>query len=472
MSDTQTVANYLKENFQTYVEDLKNLSRIPSISFPNFDHATIDQSAEFVATLLKRCGLNGVEILKLDGAFPYVYGERIEDPSLPTVLLYAHHDVQPPGRDELWHTKPFDPIISDGPHGKRLYGRGTADDKAGVLIHVSSIEAYLKTIGKLPVNVKVLIEGEEEIGSPHLFEFLQKYQEKIQADYIVLTDTQNYDSGIPSLTVGLRGLVAMEVEVRSLTKAIHSGLWGGPIPDPVMALSKTLASLTDDDGNITVKAIQDKIPPLTEEEKKYFENLPFDEKQFREQSGMVESTHFVQKNIHPLVAIWQYPSLMITAIQASSRQQAGNIINDTAWAKVTVRVPGSMKADEVYKALENHIRKNVPWGLDVSIHKDTSTDGWITDPNSENNKPAFEAAHKALAKGYGKEAVNAGCGATIPFVEPFVKSLKGAPALLVGIEDPYTNAHGENESLLLSDFEKACVSQVYLFEELAKLPKR
>lgn len=465
----ENAIGHLNKNFHKHLDDLKKLVRIPSVSFPGFDHGAIDKTAEAVKGLLIETGLENVQVLKQDGMFPFVYGDHLHAKGAPTVLLYAHHDVQPVGRKELWQTEPFEPTEKKGPHGLRLYGRGAADDKAGIVVHTAAIASCLQTLGRLPVNVKILIEGEEEIGSPNLAKFLNTYKDLVQADIMILTDTANYDCGVPSLTVGLRGLVAFEVEVRALSKAIHSGLWGGPIPDPVMGLSKALASLVDEAGNIAVPEIQSLMKPLPDSVKKELEKIPFDEKTFREQSGMVAGAQFVQKNISPLAALWNYPSLMITAIQASSRAQAGNIINDVAWAKVTMRIPQAMDPEKSCDALMGHIQKNVPWGLEVKLHKEVAAGGWSTDPFSENNKAAFAAAYLALEKGYGRKVVSTGCGATIPFVQPFVKALQGAPALLIGIEDPYTNAHGENESLLISDFKKTIASEIYMFEEFGKL---
>ena len=210
--------DYLEQNFENFLEDLKTLVRIPSVSFPGFPEETVVQSAEAVAQLLKTRGLENVQILRVPGAHPYVYGERLRAPGKPTLLLYAHHDVQPPGRTELWRTPPFEPTRAMGPGGDRLFGRGAADDKAGVIVHTSAIAAYLQTVGELPLNVKVVIEGEEEVGSSHLPQFLSQYQEKLSADILVLTDTSNFDCGVPALTVALRGLIEIEVEVRSLSK--------------------------------------------------------------------------------------------------------------------------------------------------------------------------------------------------------------------------------------------------------------
>jgi acetylornithine deacetylase/succinyl-diaminopimelate desuccinylase-like protein len=272
---------HLQEKFNDYLEDLKTLVRIPSVSFEGFDAKEVRRSAQAVADLMKQRGLENIQILEVPGAHPYVYGERLKAPGQPTLLLYAHHDVQPPGREELWKSEPFEPTLKDGPGGPRLYGRGTADDKAGVVIHLSAIDAYLKSGAELPVNVKVVIEGEEETGSAHLPEFLKTYRSKLDADVLVLTDTTNFDCGVPALTVALRGLVGLEVEVRALKGSVHSGMWGGPVPDPAMALSKMLATLVDSEGQIAVPGILDQVPAISAREREDFKKIPYNEKEFR-----------------------------------------------------------------------------------------------------------------------------------------------------------------------------------------------
>ena len=460
----------IQKNFERDLEDLKTLARIPSVSFDGFPPSEVKRSAEAVAELLKKRGLEKVEILTLPGAHPYVYGERLKAPGAPTLLLYAHHDVQPPGRTEIWKTNPFEPVVKPGPGGDRLYGRGTADDKAGIIVHTAAIAAYLETVGELPVNVKVVIEGEEEVGSSHLPEFLQTFRKKLDADVLVLTDTSNFDSGIPSLTVALRGLAGLEVEVRSLTKTVHSGVFGGPVPDPAMALSKMLATLVDERGHIRVPGILEQVRPMDAQEIADFKKVPYNEAEFREQCGLIPQAKLldpqVQKkdDVTPLIMTWRLPSLTVNAIQASSRAQAGNIICDVAWAKVTIRLVAGMDPAKVLAQLETHLKKEVPWGLEVKFKTEACNPSWSTEPKGI----AFDAARTALAQGYGKEPLNIGSGGSIPFVKPFADALGGAPALLIGVEDPYTNAHGENESLLISDLKKACLSQVHLFAEIAE----
>ncbi len=454
----------LEKRFEEHLEDLKALVRIPSVSFPGFPEKEVRRSADAVAELLKRRGLERVRILEVPGAHPYVYGERLKAPGAPTLLLYAHHDVQPPGREELWETPPFEPTLKAGPGGDRLYARGSADDKAGIIVHTSAISTFLEAVGELPVNVKVVIEGEEEIGSGHLLQFLNTYRKELDADVLVLTDTANLDCGVPALTIALRGLIGVEVEVRALTKAVHSGMWGGPVPDPAMALSKMLATLVDENGRIAVPGILEQVRPLTPQEEENILAIPFDESEFRKQVGMVESAVMLKEGPSPIGQLFRFPSLTVNAIQASSRKQAGNIINDAAWAKVTIRAVPDMDPKRCAELLIEHLRKVAPWGVQVDCKLEGLGNPWSIEPKGM----AFEAAEVAMERGYGKRPYKIGCGGSIPFVQPFAEALGGVPALLVGVEDPYTNAHGENESLLVSDLKKACLSQIHLFAELAE----
>jgi cysteinylglycine-S-conjugate dipeptidase len=457
------------EDWDSYIEDLKALTRIPSVSFSGFPRVEVERSADAVAQLMEKRGLENVEVIRPNKeVHPYVYGDWLHAPGKPTLLLYAHHDVQPPGREEIWNTKPFDPVEKEGPGGRRLYARGSADDKAGIIVHLAAIGDLLRKNKALPLNVKVIIEGEEEIGSGNLFHFLEQNKEKLQSDILVLTDTDNYDCGLPGLTTSLRGMVVVNIELRSIKNTLHSGMWGGPVPDPVMALSKVLAGLVGDDGQISVPSIRGLVKELTIDERKTYDALPYKEEEFRKQCGLVDSAMllppFEKGGPTPPVQTWRYPSLTINAIQASERNRAGNIICDTAWARVSIRVPPKMDAKKTENFLIQHLRETVPWGLEVKTDSEVSVDGWMTDAKG----PAFEAAERAMKKGFGCDVLKTGCGGTIPFVEPFAKALGGAPALLIGVEDPYTNAHGENESLLLSDLYKVALSEIYLFQDLAE----
>ena len=441
-----------------HLNDLKQLVRIPSISFPGFDPAQINVCADAVAALMKKSGLADVRILQTDSGRPSVFGQWTNAPDRPTILLYAHYDVQPIGREELWTSPPFEPAERD----HRLYGRGASDDKAGVLMHAAAIRSYLGSTGSLPINVKVLIEGEEEVGSTSLPHLLVRHRDLFSADVVLIADSENFDSGVPTLTASLRGIVTVNVEVRSLASSVHSGTWGGPLPDPVLALAKMLAGLVDNEGRPAVPGLFDKVRPLSPKEKTELNDLPFDESVFRSQSKLLNNVRIIGGDGTVYEKMWHKPSIAVNAIEASSRRQAANIINDAAWARVGIRIVPDMDPGETLELLKTHLLNHAPWGVQVDITPETPSPWWRTDTEG----PVFEAALRSLERGYGRKPAVVGAGGSIPFVRTITEALGNAPALLFGVGDPLSAAHSENESLLISDWEKGCRSLIHLFAEL------
>ncbi len=454
---------YLESHFDRFLQELVQLSKIPSVSFPGYPPEALEQSAEWTAKRMKEVGLENVEILRIPGAHPYIYGDWLHAEEKPIVLLYGHHDVQPPGRSDYWKNAPFEPTLRED---NRLYGRGVVDDKAGVLLHLNAIEAYLKTAGKLPLNVRFIVEGEEETGSEHLGVFLNQYKNKLKSDVMVLTDTGNLEEGLPSITYRLRGIVDAIVEVRTLDHPVHSGMWGGPVVDAVTVLNKILSRLTNQDGTIAIPNFYEDVPKPDLHEKALLEKLPLDEKRFRKELQSVDSLEWIgNRQLSLYEKIWCYPSINILGIDAPSVEKTSNQIVEFARAKVSIRIVAGQNPKKCLTQLCHFLTQNPPFGAEVKVIEGAAGEPWRVEPKGA----AFDAASRALEKGFEREAVFIGCGASIPFVKPFTETFGNIPALLIGIEDPICNAHGENESLSISDWKKGMKAAVYLYEELGKL---
>lgn len=455
---------WLTANHSRLVEDLAQLVAIQSISTDGQHQKEIDDSANLTCTHMKAAGLQNVRILKTQDSNPYAYGEWLGAPGKPTIFLYAHHDVQPVNEPAQWLSDPWKLTSRDN----RLFARGSADDKGAITAHLGTIAAYLQTVGTLPVNVKILVEGEEEVGSKNLLGFFREHKQLIQSDAIIVLDTENIEVGLPSITYSLRGIVALTIEVKTAEIPVHSGMAGGALPDAAIALNKILGRLCWDNGPLPVPGMYDGVRKLTEAEKQDFAKLPAEEEAWRTNYGLLPGVRFAMQKGHTIAEqTWRFPSVTVIAQAASSIASASNQVLPTAKAIVSCRIVPDQDPEQVYQALKAALTADPPWGVQVHVEPHgPPVKWWMTDPTG----PAFEAARSAMKAGFGKDAVGIGCGGTIGFVGPLAELLGGAPALLLGIEDPLSNAHAPNESLHEGDWKKLLASLVHLYAHLGALP--
>ncbi len=463
--NVKAALGYLDQHLPHFQEQLVSLSRVPGVSAEPAPNAQLKRSAEATAEVMRAAGIENVQILELPGVHPYVYGDWLHRPDAPTLLLYGHHDVQPEGRPEKWISPPYEPTVRDG----RLYGRGTADDKAGVMTHVAAVASYLKSTGALPVNVRFVIEGEEEIGSENLGAFLQKYKHMLAADFIVLSDTANFDTGIPALTYQLRGICTIDVSVQTIAQPVHSGMWGGPVPDPVQILCGLIAGLQGKKGEIDVPGLYRHVARTPKKQLQRIRKLPFDVAKFKRDARMMKGMKLAgERGFSVYEQLWTRPALTVIAFDARPIKGSSNQIIDRVTARLSLRTVPNMDARAAGKAIVKKLTAKPPYGAKVTAEIVGSTPWWTTDPEG----PAFEAARRALKAGYGRDTAMIGAGGSIGFVGPFADLLGGAPCLLMGVEDPQCNAHSENESLHLGDWVKSMRSAIHMYDELSRVPTK
>jgi acetylornithine deacetylase/succinyl-diaminopimelate desuccinylase-like protein len=455
--------DWLDRNHEGIVHGLAELVAIPSISTDGEHAAEIDRTASLTAAQMREAGLQNVDVLRVGHSLPYVYGEWLEAPGKPTVFLYAHHDVQPINYVEQWQSDPWKLTRREG----RLYARGAADDKGAISAFLGAIAAYRKTTNHLPVNIKMLVEGEEEVGSKNLMKFFDVHRDRIRSDVIVVCDTENIEVGKPSITYSLRGIVGVQVDVTSAKIPVHSGTGGGGLPDAAIALNTILGRLYWNNGPLPIPGFYDQVRPLSEKERQAFRKLPFDEAGFRREIGTVPSARFaMEKGYTEYEQTWRRPAVTVIAQEASSIKGASNQVLPKASALLSCRIVPDQDPEEVLARLTEFLTKDPPWGVEVTVTPHgPPVKWWMTDPNG----PAFEAALGAMRNGFNSDPVAIGCGGSIGFVGPLSELFNGAPALLMGIEDPASNAHAPNESLHEGDFKKLMGSLVRLFENLGKL---
>lgn len=426
--------------------DLEDLVRIPSVSADPDRAGEVWRSAEAVADLLRAEGCESVDIVSAEGGAPAVIGEKRGPEGAPTVLLYAHHDVQPENDPADWDSPPFEPTERDG----RLYARGAADDKAGIAAHLGALRAYGDD---LPVTVRFFIEGEEEVGSDTLPQLLAEHQEKLRADVIVIADSGNWDIGEPALTTSLRGLVRADIEVRTLDHAVHSGMWGGLVPDAIMTLARVIASLHDDAGNVAVEGLFQ--GPAADVE--------YPEERLRAESGAHTDVEWIGDG--PVVErLWTRPALSVTGLDAPKVDGASNTLVPAARAKLSLRIaPGDTTANAV-ECLRRHCEAHTPWGAELTFTVVDTGEPTQIDATG----PAYDAARAAFEEAWdGTAPIDMGVGGSIPFIAEFLEAFPEASVLVTGVEDPDTRAHGANEGLHLAEFERVVLAEALLLHNLA-----
>lgn len=444
----------VSREFAQSINELKDLVRIPSVSWSSFDPEQVARSAQAVSELIAGTNLfEDVFILRSkksdsdDLGQPAVVARRNPAPGMPTVLLYAHHDVQPPGDLTVWESTPFEPVERAG----RLYGRGAADDKAGIMAHVTALRILPELVENVDLGIVVFIEGEEEFGSPSFENFLTDHRELLASDVIVVADSGNWNTETPALTTTLRGNATFKLTVRTLDHALHSGMFGGAVPDAFMAFAGLVSSFYSPSGSVAVEGLHRSsvTPP------------DYTEEHMREESGVLDSVSLIGDG-HVLERLWSQPSITVTGIDIPDVANASNTLLPSVSARISVRVAPGQSASEAFSAIQQHITEHIPFGAvvefdDVNLGEAFSTDtsGW-----------AAQSISQALNQAWDQEVVNMGVGGSIPFISSFVNAFPHAQVLVTGVEDPDSRAHSPNESLHIESFEKAIVAELLFLADV------
>ncbi|KPN18563.1 dipeptidase [Arthrobacter sp. Edens01] len=452
LPDEAALRNSVAAAFPRTLEDLTRLVAIPGIAWDSFDPENLDRSADAVAELLRGAGLDDVQILRVDNngkpGGPAVVARRPAAPGKPTVLLYAHHDVQPPGDLSLWETEPFTATERNG----RLYGRGAADDKAGIMVHVGALRALDEVLGAdSGVGITFFIEGEEEAGSPTFRTFLETHRDLLQADVIVVADSGNWKVGTPALTTSLRGLVDGTFEVRVLGHAVHSGMFGGPVLDAPTLLARLIATFHDERGNLAIEGLEG------------FDDAEVDypEEDFRQDSSVLDSVRLAGEG-SIASRLWTKPALSIIGIDVPSVAMSSNTIQPSARAKFSMRLAPEQDPEAAMDAMARHLAANAPFGAEVVFTPGERGNAFATDTAA----PAAQTALWALEAAWGTKPVEMGVGGSIPFIADLVEVFPAAQILITGVEDPDSRAHSANESLHLDDFRNAVLAEALLLARL------
>lgn len=455
----EKVIKYIEDNRDLFVDELKEFLKIPSVSTNPENVKDVRNCAEYVKKQLIKIGMENVNIHETPG-HPIVFGEWLKaGKDKPTILIYGHYDVQPVDPVDLWTDPPFEPTI----RGENIYARGSADDKGQVFIHMKSIESHLKNNNKLPVNIKFIIEGEEEIGSVNLDNFIDKNKDLLKCDYVVVSDTAMFDYNVPSICYGLRGLAYMQVEVTGPNRDLHSGSFGGAVNNPINALAHIICKLKDEKGKILIDGFYDDVLDLTEKERLEYTKLPFDEKKYME--GLETEELFGEEGYSTLERASGRPTLDCNGIWGGFQGDgAKTVLPSKAAAKISMRLVPNQDPEKIEKLFTEYVKKISPKSVKVNVKSLHGGKGAKTPIDS----PGVDAAVEALKKGFGKEPVFTREGGSIPVVNTF-QTLLNAPTILLGFGLPDENAHSPDEHLNLTNFHKGILSIAHYFNELSKI---
>jgi len=451
------VIDFINTNRDRYLEELKQYLAIPSVSaLP--DHATdVRRCADWTADHMRQIGLQNVRVIDTPG-HPVVYGDWLNAPGAPTVLFYGHYDVQPVDPLDLWTTPPFEATVRDG----ELFARGATDDKGQLFVHLKAIEAYLTQGGGLPVNARVLVEGEEEIGSPNLNQFILEHKDELACEVVVISDSPMFDKGVPSICYGLRGLSYFQIDLGGTSSDLHSGSFGGAVANPAFVLAQVLSQMKDRGGHVRIPGFYDDVRPLTDREREEFKRLPFNEKQYKKQLG-APKLHG-ETGYTTLERVWARPTFEVNGLLAGfTGEGAKTVIPATAMAKISMRLVPNQDPDKIAALFEDYVKKVTPKTVELKVTRMHGGKPWMTELDNR----FVQAAARAIEMGFNRTPVYTREGGSIPVVATFQSELN-APTVLFGLGLPDENAHAPNEKLDLGNFYGGILASAYLYEEIAK----
>jgi acetylornithine deacetylase/succinyl-diaminopimelate desuccinylase-like protein len=453
----ENVIDFINVNREKYLEELRELLSIPSISALPAHADDVRRCADWCAGEMRRIGLQNVHLIDTPG-YPVVYGDWLGAPGAPTLLFYGHYDVQPVDPLDLWESPPFEATIRDG----EIYARGSADDKGQVFMHFKAVEAHLKQNGRLPVNMKFIIEGEEEVGSAHLDDFIRAHKSELSADVVVISDSPMFERGVPSICYGLRGLVYCQIDLRGSKTDLHSGSFGGAVINPAFALAQMIAQMKDRSGRVKIPGFYDDVRPLEEAERQAWAQLPFNEKKYRKDFGIPKL--FGESGYTTLERTWARPTLEVNGLLSGfTGEGAKTVLPAVAMAKISMRLVPNQDPDKIADLFEAYVRKIGPKTVDVKITRMHGGKPWMT----EFENPFVQAAGRAIERGFGRKPVFTREGGSIPVVSTFQEEL-GLPSVLFGVGLPDENAHAPNEKLDLANFHNGIIAAAYLYDEIAQ----